>query len=321
MILTVTLNPLLERRFIFNNLDIGNENRGGTVQLKAGGKGINVSRQLKKLHVNNIALSFAGGANGKIFREILRNEDLSFTYVNTKDNTREAALILETSTGKLSTYFGTNSDISNKESAEFINKMEKMIANCEIVVFAGSSPNSNTDSIIPAGIEIANKMEKISICDTYGNHIKSCIDASPTIIHNNLSEIQVSLNRSLSSENEILDYLDSLYSKGIKQAFVTAGDKPYYSSNFDFHYKVTVPKIQVADATGSGDAFVAGVAYGWHNKIALEQQLRLASALGVCNAQSFDTCSVDLKDVESNVKDISIQPVGKKIKIIDDKAD
>ncbi len=166
-----------------------------------------------------------------------------------------------------------------------------MIASTEAVFFSGSSPCKQADVIFPIGIEMANKLDKISICDTYGDHLENCINAVPTIVHNNVSETEKSLNISLKDETEKLNYLDHVYSKGIKQTFLTDGANAFYSSNFDFHYKVAVPKITIADSTGSGDAFVSGIAYGWTKKRTFEQQLRLAVSLGICNAQSFETCS------------------------------
>jgi len=321
MILTITLNPLLERRFIFNRIKMNAENRYGKRILKAGGKGINVSRQLNRLGIQNIALTFTGGANGKLLKEILRNEGIHFSDVQTSGETREAAIIIETAETKLSTFISENFSVSQSESDSFIFKMEKMISNCEIVIFAGSSLCKETDSIFPAGIKIANKLDKVSICDTYGGHLVSCLDASPTIIHNNVEEIESSLNISLQTESEKLSLLDYLYSKGIKQAFITDGPQPFYSSNFDFHYKVTVPEIAGADSTGSGDSFVAGTAYGWHNKLTFEQQLVFAAALGVCNAGTFETSEVEKPDAVKMSRNIYFEPVGKKLKLINDTPD
>ncbi len=321
MVLTVTLNPLLERRYLFDKINFNSQNRSAKKTLRAGGKGINVSRQLNKLGIENIALTFTGGVNGKLFREILRNEGISFTDIQTKEETRDAAIIIASSTNQLVTFFSENISVTKAESESFTAKMEKMIANCEMVVFAGSSPCESTDLIFPTGIEIANKFDKVSICDTYGKHLQDCIDASPSIIHNNIEEIEISLNIKLKNESEKLSLLNNLYSKGIKQAFITNGSKPFYSSNFDFHYKVTVPKIEVADSTGSGDSFVGGIVYGWHNKLTFQEQLDFASAVGVSNAKVLDTSSVEKEDMVDILNLINIEPVGKKIKIINDKPD
>ena len=318
MILTVTINPLLERRYYYQALNLFSVNRNGKLIIKAGGKGINVNRQLNKLGIKNIALLFTGGSNGKLIRETLRAEKINFSEIVTRNETRDAAIIIDQSAEKIYSFFGTESLVSSAEVGEFISKLEKAIAACEIVIFSGSSPCKEADSIFTEGINIANKLDKISVCDTYGRHLQDCYDSSPTIVHNNVDEIRVSLNLKLENEADNLNFLDMLYKKGVKQAYITDGGNPICASNFDFHYKVTPPKIKVVDSTGSGDAFVSGIVYGWHNKFTFEQQLRFATALGAFNAKSFEVCNVEIKDAESLTQKIKIESIGKKPKIIND---
>ena len=196
-----------------------------------------------------------------------------------------------------------------------------MIQNCEIVIFSGSSPCEEADKIFPAGIEMANKYDKISICDTYGSHLENCYSASPGIVHNNVEEVVNSLHINLNDERDKLFFLDSLYGKGIKQVYLTDGDKNVYASNFDFHYKVSVPIVKGVDSTGSGDAFVAGIAYGWHNNFVFDEQVKFATALGAVNAQMFDVCNVPIDVARKLVESVEVHPIGKKIKTIDDTPD
>jgi tagatose 6-phosphate kinase len=318
MILTVTINPLLERRYYYQRLELSSVNRNGKLIIKAGGKGINVNRQLNKLGIKNNSMLFTGGTNGKVMREALRNEKINFLEIITKQETRDSAIIIDQSAEKIYSFFGTDTSVSSMEADEFILKMEKAIAACEIVVFSGSSPCNEADSIFVEGINIANKLDKISVCDTYGRHLQDCYDSSPTIIHNNVDEIKASLDLNLESEADYLKYLNMLYKKGIKQAFITDGGNPFYASNFDFHYKVTPPEIRTVDSTGSGDAFVAGIVYGWHNKLTFERQLRFATALGVFNAKSLEVCDAEIAEANSLTEKIQIEAVGKRLKEIDD---
>jgi tagatose 6-phosphate kinase len=319
MVLTVTINPLLERRYEYQKVSLHHHNRNGIVTLQAGGKGINVSRQLNKLNVQNIALTFLGGDNGKVFRNSLRNEEISFSFISTKSKTRDCAVIINSSEPSVSSFFGEDPEISKDEGDAFLVKLEKMIANSAIVVFSGSSPCKQADSIFPAGIELTNKHGKISVCDTYGDHLKNCIDASPTVIHNNVQETESSLKISLKTDKEKLEYLDFLYLKGVKQVFLTDGENQFYSSNFDFHYKVAVPKIASIDPTGSGDAFISGIVYGWHHQITFKEQLILATSLGTANAGMFDVCKVPKTGADQFTGKIKPEAVGKKMKVINDK--
>ena len=321
MVLTVTINPLLERRYYYPGINLSSVNRDGLVLLKAGGKGINVSRQLNKLNISNIALLFTGGTNGKLFRDSLRRERINFSDIRLKSEIRESAIIVNEATNEVYSFFGANSSVSTTEVNEFIIKMEKAIATCEIVVFSGSSPGNEADEIFSKGVEVANKLDKISICDTYGKPLQKCLNASPTIVHNNVEEIQKSLGLTLNNEADQIKLLEMLYARGVKQAYITNANKQFYASNFDFHYKVTLPEINAVDSTGSGDAFVAGVAYSWHNKLTFEQQLRLASALGACNAKSVEVCDIEMQEANSLVEKIQIEALGKRLKEINDTPD
>ncbi len=318
MILIITTNPLLENRSYISSFSSGRDFRHVPLKQTAGGKGINVSRQLKLLGVHSLNLTFLGHHNGKRFRELVESEGLALTAVKSVSDTREATVIVEKDIQKVTTLFNINSEITEKEVEEFKAKLPKMIQNCEIVLFSGSSPSPAADSIYPYGIELAHQFDKISIVDTYGSHLQACIDAAPTILHNNISETEKSLNLSLADENQITDYLHTLYTKGIKQAFLTDGGKDFYASNFDFQFKVKNPVVQPFDETGSGDAFTAGIIFGHFRDQIFADTVKLAASLGACNAQSDSVCLVQPEDALHLSGQVTITPIGKKLKLIDD---
>ncbi|MBI1937640.1 MAG: 1-phosphofructokinase [Ignavibacteriales bacterium] len=318
MVLTVTLNPLLERRLSYEKVSLGKSHRCIKDEFTAGGKGINVSRQLNLLGIKNSAFTFIGGGSGKIFRHILSEGQIDFNLVQTKSETRSANLIIDESNNSLTTFFGTNSNVSKEEADEFKQKLDKMIHNSSIIVFSGSSPCEETDDIFPYGIELANRYDKISVLDTYGSHLQNCIEATPTVIHNNTSEVEETFGIQLKTEKEKLDYLDQLYRKGIKLAFLTDGANETYASKFDFHYKIVSPKISVIDSAGSGDAFTAGIVYGLESSLVFDEFSKIAAALGSANAGVWETCSVTKDQMEKYFDRIKVEPVGKKMKIIDD---
>ncbi len=318
MVLTVTLNPLLERRWTFKGIKLNDNNRSINESLTVGGKGLNVSRQLNRLGVNNLAFTFLGGAEGKIMRSLLTNENINYSFVPTKDNTRSALLAIEAETNRLTTLFGPNSTILENEAEEFKNKLDKMIHNCSVVVFSGSSPSEFTDEIFSYGIELAHNYDKISVLDTYGKHLPDCIKKGPTVIHNNIQEIRNSLDFKLPDEKSIIDYLNYLYTNNIKLSLLTDGAGPAYISKFDFIHKFTPPEISPVDTAGSGDALVAGIVYGLENNLPFEEFVITSFKLAVLNAASSETCNTELEKLDNFSPPIEIIPVGKKMKIIDD---
>jgi 1-phosphofructokinase family hexose kinase len=317
MILTVTLNPLLEHRLSYTQIQFGYEHRNPKEEYKAGGKGINVSRQLNLLGAINLAFTFLGGNNGKVLKKLLADEKINFSSISTHTETRASAVIIDENEKKVTSFFGNNPQISENESEEFKNKLDKMIQNCEIVVFSGSSPCKETDSIFPFGINSANKYDKISICDTYGVHLNKCIEASPTILHNNVYEIERSLNFNLREKEDFVKFLKYAYSQNVKQAFITNGSNPAYVSNLDFIYEVKPPVVETIDSTGSGDSFVSAIAYGWTKNLPFEESLKIAVSLGAANAAKYDVCNVSIEEADFLVDKVEICNLGKKMRSID----
>ncbi len=318
MVLTVTINPLLEKRFAIDSMIPGKVHRSNSEYFYAGGKGINVSRQLNKLGIKNQALLFAGGSNGKILRRLLTEEQIDFSIVNTKDETRIGSVIIEEAPEKMTTVLGGNSQLRISEVQEFKSRLKKMLPNCSTVIFSGSSPCESADDIYEFGIKEANELDKLVILDTYGNHLKACIDAGPMVIHNNLDEIQSSYGISLETDEQKSGLIKSLSEKGVKMAFLTDGKNPVFASKFGFNYEVANPEIREKDATGSGDAFVAGIAYGLGKAMVFEEFAAYASALGAANAARFDACNVSEQELSALLGEVEVKPIGKKMKIIDD---
>ncbi len=318
MVLTVTINPLLEKRLFFSNISLGKNNRCFSQKFTSGGKGINVSRQLNCLRIPNHAFTFLGGNNGKQLRHCLSLEKIDFTVASSKDETRIADVIIEQDAKRVTTFFGMNSSVTKEESEDFKSKLDKMIQNCSTVVFSGSSACAQTDDIFSYGISLAHEYDKTSVLDTYGTHLQACLDAAPTVVHNNVIEVEQSLGISLSDEQSKIGYLNSLYKKGIKLCFLTDGANNSYASKFDYVHKIISPQIDTVDSTGSGDAFTAGIVYGLENALVFDEFIKIAAALGTANAASFETCNIPLEEIDKYVHLISVESIGKKMKLIDD---
>lgn len=317
VIVTVTLNPLLEHRYTVDRWIPGGNHRNADERLAAGGKGLNVSRQLQQLGAESMALLFLGGENGRTVRKILSEEKINFTAVSTKSETRRASVITGLEQSQVSTFFGKNSEVSKREAEEFRDKLIKIIKTCEILILSGSSPSPEADIIFPAAIHEANKQDKIVILDTYGRHMDACVAEGPRFLHNNLREAEEHNGAPLDTEEKQRQYLLRLYKQGVKQAFLTDGGQPTLAANFDYHYRLTGPAVEARDETGSGDAFTAGIAYGLFTDMIFDDYSKLAAALGAANAASYGTCRSGRDEYGPLVGQCSLETVGKKMKLVD----
>ena len=79
MIYTVTLNPSIDFIVRIDKVEIGEVNRIESDDKFAGGKGINVSRILQRLGIDNTATGFIGGFTGRFVTDSLDAEGIKTT--------------------------------------------------------------------------------------------------------------------------------------------------------------------------------------------------------------------------------------------------
>ena len=103
MIITVTLNPAMDKTITVGKLQVGELNKVLSVREDAGGKGINVSKTLKSFEAKNlgtesigaenlgtesIAVGFLGGAAGSRIRNILHEQKIREHFTDIGNETR-----------------------------------------------------------------------------------------------------------------------------------------------------------------------------------------------------------------------------------------
>ena len=85
MIYTVTLNPSIDYVISLDEMQVGLVNRLKAASKFPGGKGINVSRILNELDVENTALGFLGGFTGQFVANALTELKVHSDFVGHPD--------------------------------------------------------------------------------------------------------------------------------------------------------------------------------------------------------------------------------------------
>ena len=83
MIYTITFNPALDYTVQVEKFEIGKINRTKSENILAGGKGLNVSIILKRLGIENTALSFIAGFTGKELERKIRQYNIETEFIET----------------------------------------------------------------------------------------------------------------------------------------------------------------------------------------------------------------------------------------------
>lgn len=296
MITTVTLNPMLDKTVRMESLRRGSIHRANSMSMVAGGKGINVSRQLKTLRTETLATGFLGGSTGQMVRAAMDHDRIPHDFVETGILTREGVTYLEAD--------GTSTAVfepATKPTVESVHALSKKVDDLAKrstwIVCSGSSPGGEADDVFYEGILSAHRANCHSILDSYGNAFDLALKGVPTIVKTNKTEFEGSTGVTLRREADMRLALRKLVQAGVHHAILTDGPRPVYVGSKEGEWKVTPPEIAPVNPVGSGDAMVAGLIFGLVQNWVFERCLRFGVAAGVANALVWEVACASYETI------------------------
>jgi 1-phosphofructokinase family hexose kinase len=308
MIVTITLNPMLDKTVYIERLERGAIHRAQRMEMVAGGKGISVSRQLKHLGLKTIATGFLGGEGGGIVARLLSEEGVDHDFVMTDAMTRDGVTYLEPD-GTWTAVFEPSLRIDVRFIHELNKKIEALVFKSTWVVCGGSSPGHEADDLFYEAIVNAHKAGVPSVLDSYGNAFELAMKAQPTLVKPNKREFEITYGRKLETPVDHVDAVKFLLSQGARYCVISDGGTDFFAGVQGHFWRVTPPKVKVVNMTGSGDAMVAGILYGFRQGWKFEQCLAFGAAAGAANARTWDVAMLKLEDITSLESEVVMQRV------------
>ncbi|MBA2877976.1 1-phosphofructokinase [Anoxybacillus ayderensis] len=287
MIYTCTLNPSVDYVVKAQQIELGKLNRATKTAYFPGGKGINVSRVLKRLHVHNIALGFIGGFTGQFIADELKREHILTDFITVPGQTR---LNIKLKGEKETEINGEGPIISDEHKEALIAKI-KQLKKGDILVLAGSLPPSVDDTFYVTMMEEAKKRRVAVVVDTSGNALKQAVAYEPFLLKPNQMELGELFGVSIHSRHQMLEYGKKLINNGVQHVIVSLAGDGAILFHKDVILVAQAPKGIVKNSVGAGDSMVAGFLAAYVNEASLEEAFRYSVAAGSATAFSEDLCT------------------------------
>src|SRR5699024_7564039 len=185
MIYTCTITPSIDYTVYLPEFRDGTLNRTDEVYYYPGGKGINVSRVLQRLGVNNVALGFAGGFTGDYITQFLSREGIETDFIETNEITRINVKIKAAEESELN---GPGPLINEAQQQELLSKI-KGLSKGDWFVLAGSLPGTIPLSFYQNIANLCKQKEVAFVLDTSGPNLKALIKTKPFLIKPNQDEL------------------------------------------------------------------------------------------------------------------------------------
>lgn len=254
MIYTVTLNPSIDFIVRLDHLELGSVNRMTSDDKFAGGKGINVSRILQRLDVDNTATGFIGGFTGRFVENGLIAEDIKTNFVQVSEDTR---INVKIKAGEETEINGAGPKISD-EKLEELKAILAGLSSEDTVVFAGSAPSSLGNQVYNTLIPIAKKAGAEVVCDFEGQTLLDSLNYQPLLVKPNNHELADIFGVELNGLEDIEKYAREILAKGAKNVIISMAGDGALLVTLEAAYFAKPIKGTVKNSVGAGDSMVAG---------------------------------------------------------------
>ncbi|EOP56272.1 tagatose-6-phosphate kinase [Bacillus cereus VDM053] len=290
MILSVTMNPSVDISYPIHELKLDVVNRVETVHKTAGGKGLNVARVIAQMDEVVLATGVLGGTIGEYIIQELNKVNISNDFLKIKKESRNCIAILHE--GMQTEILESGPTLSKEEGISFLEKFEFLMTTVSLVTISGSLPKGLPTNFYYQMLEICHKNEIPVIMDSSGEALKQAMvhKEKPFAIKPNIAELSQLLGINMEAGSiDLKKALNHELFTGIEWIIVSMGSEGAFVKHGDDYYRVTIPKVEVVNPVGSGDATVAGLAVAIHQYQTVEKVLKTAMTAGMLNTMEVGT--------------------------------
>jgi 1-phosphofructokinase len=289
MIYTVTLNPALDRTLNVPCLRVGELNRARGVRLDLSGKGINVSRLLRRLDVPSRIIGFVGGATGRAIQDGLTAEGFETIFIEVGGETRQNVTIVDEATGAYTKVNEPGATVEPADLAALRALISQAAAEGDLWVFNGSLPPGAPADFYAQLITAVQGRGGRAFLDSSGEALRLGLAARPYAIKPNSEEAGEALGRPVVSDAEHVAAARGLQAGGTRLVCLTRGGRGLVLAHDGALLMAPPLPITLASPIGAGDATLAGLVWAVQDQCDPAETARRALACGAAAAMQEGT--------------------------------
>lgn len=306
MILTVTLNAAIDKRYVVEGYQVEQVNRVKECSYVPGGKGLNVSKPAAIYGAEVVATGFVGGHAGNYIEDSLKPFGIKSEFYHVEAESRSCINIWDEVNHVQTEFLEPGFTLTEKEFEGFEEKFRTLVTDAKVVAMSGSVPKGLDGTAYQRLVKIGKKAGKQVILDTSGKLLEMGIQASPTLIKPNIDEIRMLTGKTCNDIAEIIDAAKEIHKNGVKIVAVSLGADGSLAVGEEGTFRAEVPKIDAVNTVGCGDSMIAGFAVGIEEGLSLPEMLKKASAISAAAAMREETGFFVMQDMEKLLPEIKI---------------
>jgi len=288
-IVTLTLNPTIDGSAEAEAVRPTHKIRTSNENYDPGGGGINVTRVIKELGGESIAVYLAGGSTGGVLDELLGSRGIARRRIPIAGTTRVSHLVYEKSTGLEYRFIAEGPEVSERECQKCLQALGDL--DWDWLVASGSLPRGVPTDFYVRLIDLCAARGGKLVLDTSGEPLKLALERGGlALVKPSQGEFEKFLGRPLGSPEAIAAAAAEAVAAGKSEMIaITLGHEGAVLATAEGTVFLPAPKVEAKSTSGAGDSFVAGMvhalALGWRP----DDAFRLGIASGTAAVLSTGT--------------------------------
>ncbi len=296
-IITLTVNPALDKSAHFKGLVPEQKIRCENPQFDAGGGGINVSKAIARLEGNSRAIFTSGGATGEMIETLMTQENIEFETIPIQSWTRESFVAVDDATN-LQYRFGFKGAVISPDEKERILEVVRQL-DCKYLVLSGSLNEGLPVDFYQQIAKIAKQSNIKLVVDAYGDALKNVLNEGVYLIKPNVGELAKLIGVEKLEVEEVHQAAKQIIDKGgAELVAVSLGPQGAVLVSKDSYDFVPAPNVVKRSTVGAGDSMVGGMVWALSQNKSMKEAIRWGVACGSAATMNEGTKLFQLSDAQ-----------------------
>lgn len=313
-ILVVALNPALDVTHETERVDWAGVNRAARVLVRPGGKGLNVGRVLHRLRVDVLVMGVLGGRTGDAVAEAFAEVGVAAEFLAIGAETRRTFTVVDGARGQAALFNEPGPVVEPEEYAAFRDRFTAEAGRSAAVVLTGSLPAGVAVDAYAELSRLAADAGAAVVLDADGEPLRLGASGRPAVVKPNVAELENAVGRPVGRGDvaAIVAAAGELRGAGAGTVVASLGPDGVLAVTDEGVWRAVPPGRLGINATGAGDAVVAGLAWRMLLGDIWPERLRHAVALGSAAAAAPAAGEFHPEEYERVLNEVRVGRVGER---------
>ena len=304
-VVTVTLNPAIDRTITISNFTAGAVNRVEQERANPGGKGVNVASALADYGHQIAVTGFLGRENSAPFEALFTRKKIEDCFVRIAGRTRVGIKITDPALHQ-TTDINFPGPAPAPDDLDALHERLAAVDGAWFVVTGSLPPGVNSTIYRDIVLALKARGRKV-VLDTSGEALRYAIEAAPNIIKPNIHELEVLIGKPLQAQTQVVEAAKNLIARGIELVTVSMGKDGACFVTETALIIARPPDIKVKSTVGAGDAMVAGIIAAHLRELPLAECARLATAFSIDALTRFESGITSPAAIDQSMNQVAIE--------------